>query len=541
MLELLRIRNLALIEDLEMEFTDGLNVLTGETGAGKSFILKALSFVTGEKLEANLVRPGKEKAIVEALFVVDGDDLIIRRELTADSGRSRLYINDQLSSLDVARQLRHSLLVHTSQHGQQQLLLPAYQAAMLDAFMDKPELIAEKDRLLKSMTDIMLKRKKLDETVAELEQKREMLEFQQQEIDKVAPLHGEEEQLEKIRASHKDQADIEDYSGKGLEALLGSSDGPGVYAALGDLEKAVGRLMGLNEDTAQSLSHTTEWFLDIQGKLRDIETTLRNMASESNQSVDIDQIESRLYALSQLKRRLKRPLASILALQDEITETLNFLDNSELERKQLIKEEADACNALASTLATLNDARQNASEKFAKALELELTKLGFSEHVQVAFDFIPTQLHKEREDCVELKGRLLWMPNPGQSPQPLDKIASGGELSRFLLAFVTLMSKNNHNSPVMIFDEVDTGVGGLTLNSVAQSLEELAHSHQLLLITHWPQLAAKAKNHFFIQKNFLDGQTYTNCVPLTGEAITSELSRMAGGGEQGIAFANKLL
>ena len=159
MLELLRIRNLALIEDLEMEFTDGLNVLTGETGAGKSFILKALSFVTGEKLEANLVRPGKEKAIVEALFVVDGDDLIIRRELTADSGRSRLYINDQLSSLDVARQLRHSLLVHTSQHGQQQLLLPAYQAAMLDAFMDKPELIAEKDRLLKSMTDIMLKRK----------------------------------------------------------------------------------------------------------------------------------------------------------------------------------------------------------------------------------------------------------------------------------------------------------------------------------------------------------------------------------------------
>ena len=190
-----------------------------------------------------------------------------------------------------------------------------------------------------------------------------MLFRSQQEIDKVAPLHGEEEQLEKIRASHKDQADIEDYSGKGLEALLGSSDGPGVYAALGDLEKAVGRLMGLNEDTAQSLSHTTEWFLDIQGKLRDIETTLRNMASESNQSVDIDQIESRLYALSQLKRRLKRPLASILALQDEITETLNFLDNSELERKQLIKEEADACNALASTLATLNDARQNASDR----------------------------------------------------------------------------------------------------------------------------------------------------------------------------------
>ena len=541
MLELLRIKNLALIEDLEMEFSQGLNVLTGETGAGKSFILKALSFVTGEKLEANLVRPGKDKAIVEALFVVDDEDLIIRRELTADTGRSRLYINDQLSSLEVARDMRHSLLVHTSQHGQQQLLQAAYQAAMLDAFMQEPELVTQKNNLLKQVNEILAKRKELEQTVIELEQKREMLEFQQLEIDRVAPLPNEEEQLEKLRESHKNHADIENYSDKGLEALLGTVDGTGLYACLGELEKAVGRLMDLDPDLDQELQHTTEWFLDIQGKLRDMESNLRGLSARTSQDADIEHIESRLYALSQLKRRLKRPLASIIALKEEITETLDFLDNSELERKQLIKEEEAACDLLAKTLKRLNDCRQHSAEDFSRALEQELAKLGFSEYVKVAFDFSPVQLHKEREDCVELRGRLLWMPNPGQAPQPLDKIASGGELSRFLLAFVTLMSKNNPESPVMIFDEVDTGVGGLTLNSVAQSLEELSASHQLLLITHWPQLAAKAKNHFFIQKNISEEQTFTHCVALTGEDIAKELSRMAGGCEQGKAFADKLV
>lgn len=541
MLELLRIKNLALIEDLEMEFSGGLNVLTGETGAGKSFILKALGFVTGEKLDANLVRPGKDKAIVEALFIVNGDDLIIRRELTADTGRSRLYINDQLSSLEVAREMRHSLLVHTSQHGQQQLLQPAYQAAMLDAFMNKPELIAEKDRQLKLMNDILAKRKKLEETVVELEQKREILEFQQHEIDKVGPQPNEEEQLEKTREAHKNQAHMETYSARGLEALWGTVEGTGVYASLGDLERAVERLVSLDESLAEELSQTTEWFLDIQSRLREIEAILRNIGAQSAASIDIDQIESRLYALAQLKRKLKRPLSGILALKDEIADTLDYLDNSELERKQLIKEEETACDSLVKTLRDLNEARQKAAETFARALEQELAKLGFSEHVKVAFEFHEIQLHKGREDCTELKGRLLWMPNPGQPPQPLDKIASGGELSRFLLAFVTLMSKNNPESPVMIFDEVDTGVGGLTLNSVALSLEELAKSHQLLLITHWPQLAAKARNHFFIQKSIVDGQTFTNCVPLKGEGIAMELSRMAGGGEQGKAFANKLL
>ena len=524
MLELLRIHDLALIEDIEMEFSSGMNVLTGETGAGKSFILKALNFLTGDRLDTDMVRPGKEKAVVEALFVLDGEETVLRRELLAESGRSRLFLNDRLCSQELVREMRARLVLHTSQHGQQKLLQPSFQAAILDDFLARPDLLEVKERLSRRLADCAARIEALDQARLALEDKRDVLEYQRQEIEKIAPKAGEEEELEARRAAFRNQAGIAENAAKARGALQGDEDGPGLYRQLTSLEKAVDALAGMLDE----FSDAPEMLAGLRISLQELEGRLRGAERGADQAPDIEAIESRLYALAQLKRKLKRPLESIVALHREITENLDFLDDCALNRKGLEQEERELGDALAALLAELNPARRKAAELLGEALQEELKGLGFSEHLRVIFEFNPQVLYAGREDCTELRARLFWQPNPGQPPQPLDRIASGGELSRFLLAVVSLISKNTSERPTLIFDEVDSGVGGLTLNRVAESLQKLAASRQMLLITHWPQLASRAGRHFVVEKEVLDGKTYTRCTRLAPEGIPAELSRMSG-------------
>jgi DNA repair protein RecN (Recombination protein N) len=427
--------------------------------------------------------------------------------------------------------MRAELILHTSQHGQQKLLQPSFQAAILDDFLARPDLLKEKECLTRALADCAARMAALDQARLALEDKREVLEYQQQEIEKVAPRAGEEEELELRRASFRNQAGIVENAAAALGALQGNDDGPGLYRHLSALEKAVEALAGMLDE----FSGAPETLVELRASVRDLEGQLRRAARGAEQEADIEAIEARLFTLAQLKRKLKRPLESIVALQREIAENLDFLDTSKLERGVFEQEERELCAALAALLAVLNPARQEAAERLAQALQEELTGLGFSEHVRVLFEFSPQTLYAGPSayngtcgDCVELKARLFWQPNPGQPPQPLDRIASGGELSRFLLAVVSLMSKNAAERPTLIFDEVDSGVGGLTLNRVADSLERLAASRQMLLITHWPQLAARAQRHFVVEKEVIDGQTYTSCTRLAPSGIPAELSRMSG-------------
>ncbi len=527
MLELLRIRDLALIEDIEMEFAPGMNVLTGETGAGKSFILKALNFLTGERLGTDLVRPGKEKAVVEALFVTGDEEMILRRELSADTGRSRLFLNDRLCSQETIRDMRASLILHTSQHGQQKLLLPSFQAKILDDFMNRPDLLREKDALARALADCAARRVSRENVLRALEEKRDVLEYQLQEIEKIAPKAGEEEELEAKRAAFRNQSGVTENAAAALAALHGGPGGgenAGILPSFAAFERHMSALSRLLDEFAEYPSALEE----IRAVLRDMDAALRKAQGRVLREEDIEAVESRLYALAQLKRKLKRPLDSILALRDEVAENLDFLDSSQLERKKLVLEEQELCDSLAALLARLNPARQEAAAAFSSALESALKDLGFSEHVRVIFDFSPHVLFPGRDDCAELRARLLWRPNPGQPEQPLDRIASGGELSRFLLAVVTLMTRTADETPTLIFDEVDAGVGGATLNRVADSLAHLAQSRQMLLITHWPQLAARAGRHFVVEKDVSDGLTYTRCTRLAPADIDKELARMSG-------------
>ena len=516
MLEYLHIRDLALISDMELEFASGMNVLTGETGAGKSFILKALNFLMGERLGADMVRPGKERAQVEALFMRSGEELIVRRELIAETGRSRLFINDTLASQETIKELRTTRLVHTSQHGQQKLLQPNFQAKLIDDWMNQPDLLAARNTLLKELKEAAERKEALRTRFRELADRRELLEMHLTEIEKVSPAEGEEEQLEAMRAEWRGTEQLRRHYERAQMILRGEETG--LLEQIGHLERALELLAGDDEDMAAYL----ESAVSFRQTIAELERKLRRPPLPQA-DIDPEQIEARLFELAQLKRKLHRTLPEILALREEIQDNLSFLDACTLDIRHVEKREKQLQEQLAGVLALLNPERRKAGESFTRKLESELQGLGFSQYVRVSADWSEVALFP---GCVEDRVRLLWSHNPGQQPQPLDKIASGGELSRFMLAVVSV--QEHDEEATLIFDEVDAGVGGLTLNKVAERLEALAQRRQMLLITHWPQLASRAFRHFRVTKQVKDGKTFTQCIRLDERERKTELARMAG-------------
>lgn len=529
MLEYLRIRNLALIEDAELDFAPGMNVLTGETGAGKSFILKALGFLLGDRLGADMVRQGAEKAQVEAQFQMDGREIVIRRSLLAESGRSRLYVDDALRSQECVRSLREQLLAHASQHGQQQLLQPAFQARLMESTLKDPDLLRRRDELLEQLRSVEARRKELRAREAHLLERRDILEMQQQEIDRVAPEAGEEERLEEQRAIVRAAEQTREQYELALGLLHGEEE-PGLLDMLGRLERCLHQMARTDDSVSEDADAVTA----LRQQLSHLSGRLRRPPLPEDMP-DVEQMEERLYALAQLKRKLHRSLDEILELREEIRENISFLDACALDITLLDKEEKQLAAQLQEVLSALLPQRREAAADFARQLEEELRQLGFSEQVRVIPDFMPQEVWP---GLMDEKVRILWAPNPGQAPQPLDRIASGGELSRFLLALMSVRPKAE--SATYIFDEVDAGVGGLTLNKLAENLENLAKQRQMLVITHWPQLAARAQKHFQISKTIRDNATFTTCVPLDARQRHAELVRMAGGGQQGEALAASL-
>ena len=536
MLELLRIKNLALIEDAELEFSPGLNALTGETGAGKSFIMRAVDFLMGERMDARLVRPGAEKATVEALFVLPEGETVIRRELSAETGRSRVFINDALSSQPTIRDMKPGLVVHTSQHGQQRLLSPAFQAEVLDGFLPDPTLLTDRDAALAALEDVLQRQAQIKARFQDMEKQRDFLEFQKKEIEKVDPQPDEENELEELKKVLKDRERAGECLQNALDVLHGEVGLLDAMTLLTREMEIIARLFPGFEDDRDAIE-------ELRMLLHDLDTRLRkgpeNLSDDEEEPRSLDQIEARLFDLARLKRKLRRGLDEIVDLKREIDENLSFLDASALDLKALKKEEEAAATRLKEVLKRLNRAREKAAKELSIRIVDELADLGFSEHVKVYFEF---DVREPYPGCEDKRGRLMWVPNPGQAPQPLDKIASGGELSRFLLALVTLRGNGGDQDalPSLIFDEVDAGIGGLTLGAVGGKLRALADRQQVLLITHWPQLAGKADRHFLIRKDVVGDATFTNCHRLEGDDIRAELSRMAGGGEQGDALAAKL-
>ncbi len=528
MLEYLRIRDLALIEDTELDFTKGMNVLTGETGAGKTFILKAIQFLLGEKLTADMVRNGKEKAQVEAIFYIGETEYMLRRELMAETGRSRFFLNGNVSTQEIMKELRPALILHVGQHGQQRLLQPGFQAGLVDDFIEDKSLLQQKEECIKALKNSIQEKQSLLAKIETLKDKRELLEMQQAEIEKVNPEQGEEENLENLRQQFKSIDHIQQAYDEGLEILFGNDGSGGLIHQLNQLERVISTLTK-DTDFEHDMDTAYDSLLNFQEEVKELSNKFRNVPSPDIESdMSLNDIESRLYQLAQLKRKLNRSIEQILTLKEEVEENLSFLDACGLDIKTIEKKEKALTHELQEILTKTNLAREKAAKTFCTALQEELRGLGFSEKVQVLPEFVEHNVIKESlEPCIEKTVRLLWAPNPGQHAQPLDKIASGGELSRFLLAVIGLQ-QSQYEDATLIFDEVDAGVGGITLNRVAERLSALAEKRQMLLITHWPQLAARGKNHFKITKEFIGDETYSRCVRLNEEQKQKELERMAG-------------
>ncbi|SDN65820.1 DNA repair protein RecN (Recombination protein N) [Desulfonauticus submarinus] len=522
MLEYLRIKNFSLLADQEMELSSGLNVFTGETGAGKSLLLKALTSLLGGSGQKITLRDETKKGIIEGVFIESDNEWIIRREVL--SKRSRFFINDILASSAKVRELGDRLLLYVSQHGHKRLLNPKLATVLVDAFLLE-DLKVKKEELCKKIDTLLKEKLKLEQKISELKEKKDFLAFQQKEIEKVNPKPGEEEELlgkvSKIKEEQKRYEKVEQ-----LLALFNTrhfmEDFRELLDALGELAE--------DKDFLSYYEQAQDFFYllqELEGKLGKY---------EFQPTYELDRLESRLYALANLKRKFNKSLEEIIRLKEEIEENLSFLDASKLELSKILKKEIKLKKELELVLQDLNKLREDKSRELAIKLKEELKSLGFSQGLEIYFQPYDFLLYDELK---ERRFKLLWQPNPGVNLEPLNKIASGGELSRFLLALMTLQGADRDT---IIFDEIDTGIGGLTLLKVGEKIKQLAEKQQILLITHWPQLAVLADKHFRVEKKSKAKETIIVCKELKSKAERQqELSRMAGGGTQGDVLAQSLL
>ncbi len=527
MLELLRIKNFPLIEDVEIEFHQGLNVITGESGAGKSIILRAMDFAMGENLSSKAIMPVKEKGFVELLFYLEDEELLIRREISSH-GRSRIYINDKLSSKNRLKELRNQLIIYTSQHEQHRLLRPEYHTRLLDEHLPD-ELIQEKQQVIKRLTQLEGKIQGIKFKLSDIESKKDFFEYQLEEIKRVSPLPNEDEILLKKREELKNSAILGEKIQQALE-VLGTDEFSIIdqLIRLGTTVKSISTLEPEFKEISEEIEHAKEILTELEARLRNYPIGIEEVN-------ELEKIEARLFEIEQLKKKLGKTLDEILGLKEEMEATISKKDELRLELKNLERERHALLLSLKNIVESINRKRIEKAKELAKKLKEELLALGFEKHIEIAFNFSPVTLF---DDIEEQRARIIWRPNPGQELQPIDKIASGGELSRIFLAIITT---TNQHLPTLIFDEVDSGIGGLTLTRVAQKIKELSKRHQIILITHWPQLAYLADRHFRVHKEIINSQTITKCNALNGEEIKNELARMAGGGPQGKALAQQLL
>lgn len=529
MLEFLKIKNLALIQDAEIEFSPGLNVITGESGAGKSIILKALDFALGERLNSDIIRPNKEKASVEALFTLNKEEVLVKREIIKRSGRSRIYINDSLCTQKTLKSLREKLILYTSQHEQHKLIKPEYHTQLLDQYIPS-DLLIKKNNTLEQIRKIQETKNKLKQRICDLDTKKELMGFQLQEIKKIAPKPKEDQILLQKRENLRNSAKLGEKIQQALDVLCSPE-----FSLLENIFKFQAIIQNITsldpdfKDILGEIEHTRDIFHDLESRLRSYPVGLKDI-------YELEQIEARLWELEQLKKRLNKSLDEIIKFQEELELNISTRDKLDLELKEIEKKETNILNQLKEITNQINIARREVSTEISKKLKHELLDLGFERHIEIYFEFFSKKIHLEVE---EQRAKIMWKPNPGQKLQPLNNIVSGGELSRVFLGLISISIPEE--MPTLIFDEVDTGIGGLTLLKIGKKIKELSKQHQVLLITHWPQLASLADRHFKVHKEVIDKQTYTRCNLLKGKEVEEELSRMAGGGEQGRILASQLL
>lgn len=553
MLLSLHIQNIALIEECRLSLENGLNILSGETGAGKSIIIDALSFVLGSRADKSLIRYGAPSATVEAQFAVSADlyplmqelglepedTLIIRRTMT--DTRNDVKVNGQGFSLAMLKRLTSALVDIHGQHEHQSLLSVASHLSLLDRYAQSEveplaAQVQEAYRQYKTIRSQLLSFGDERERARKLE----TLAFQIEDIEKVAPKEGEEEELLANREKMRNAEKIVSSVAK-TYAVLDGEEGSGALPALSmaySVLVSVSRYDPAIEELAARLD-------SARIEVDDIASTLRDYAD----SFDYDgraqeRVESRVDAIKRLKRKYGATVEEVLQSLDEFRAEYDRLSTAQEEIDRLQDRLSDATAALYNACMRLSKARRAAAERFENEIAQQLAQLAMK-GTRFAVRFAPLPADDDFEDSVSANGfdsvEFLISPNEGEPLKPLAKIASGGEMSRFMLALKSILASLDHID-TLVFDEIDTGISGVVAHTVAQKLYDISRTKQVIAITHLPQLASFAAHHYLISKATTEGKTRTYLTLLQGDDRIGEVARLAGSTtREGLAHAVSLI
>lgn len=537
MIRYLAIRNLAVLEAVTVEFEHSFNILTGETGAGKSILVEAVGLLLGGRATPDLIRTGADGASVEALFEEpDGSEVIVRREITSH-GRSRAFINGGLATAGALRDLSQRLVEMHGQHEHQLLLDPSHHLPLLDTSAGLTAMASDVAAAFEAVRVIRTRIDRLRMDDRERAARLEMVAFQLTELDKASPRPGEDDSLTATRQVLRNADRLARLCGEGYAELYESETS--VLTGLARVWKRVSELaeleprFGLHVEARDS----------VKAQLDDLALTLRDFgASLDNSPSRLQETEERLAVLERLKRKHGPTLDDVVEKWTQLQSEHTLLTQGEAGADELDRALQQASATFLAKAGTLSVKRHTAAVTFARALEGELASL--------AMDRTRFEVRLLTDERIESwtpsgidAGEFFLSPNPGEDLKPLVRIVSGGELSRVMLALKTLATADA-SGRTLIFDEVDAGIGGRVATVVGEKLRGLGHQFQVLCITHLPQIAAAGDSHFHIEKQVEHNRTTTSVRRLDEEARVEELARMIGGRDAGVqarAGARELL
>ncbi len=532
MLRLLHIENIAVIEQAEIVFEDGFNVMTGETGAGKSIVIDAISAILGERAYRDMIRTGTSRAAVRAIFdrvpelpwfaengVPYDAETDIRRELTAD-GKNLCRVNGTAVTVGVLKKLGVQLINIHGQHDSAALFDEAQHLTVLDSFAEDE---AERAAYAERYEAVRALRREIDRLSMDESEKLRRMESLQYQIDELTKAHlrpGEEEELEARRKLMQNAEKLSDGLHEASACLDGDSQTDGAATLLGQAERALARLARIDDQ----LAPLQETVADLMYRVRDCaEQVAEQVDALSFSEAELDDVEQRLDILHRLHRKYGPTCEEMLAYLEKAKNELDEIEFSSDRVEQLKKKLRAAEQAAQEAALVLRERRKRAGEQLSARICSELAELDMKK-VEFSCVFTETELTPLGADAVA----FYMTANAGEALKPLSKVASGGELARIMLALKNVLAERDR-VPTLIFDEVDTGVSGRAAQRVAEKLLAVSRTKQVLCVTHLPQLAALADTHFRIAKREADGRTYTSVTPLDFEGRRQELARIIGG------------
>ena len=532
MLSILHIENIAVIECADISFDAGFNVLTGETGAGKSIVIDAISAILGERAYRDMIRTGAEKASVRGVFIdvpelswfaengVPYDpEIVIHREIFLD-GKNICRVNGTLVTVSILRKLGIQLINIHGQHDSASLFDENNHLVFLDSYAENEDLRNTYFGLFEQVNSLRKEIQRMNMDEGEKLRRIETLRYQIEEISKAELEADEDNQLEQRRKLLQNAEKLSDGIQAASACLYGDDDSDGAASLLADAEREIAKLSRYT-DAYESLR---EKLADLMYQVEDIAEEVRDIRNDLSYSPDeLEEIETRLDVIHRLKRKYGGSCEEILAYlenaQKELDE-IEFADDTiERLKKKLVKAENEALEAAIK----LRQNRKKYAKQLSEQILIELAQLDMP-RVQFSCEFTETELTSNGIDMVA----FYMSANAGEALKPLNKVASGGELARIMLAMKNVLAEQDQVS-TLIFDEVDTGVSGRAAQKVAEKLRSVAKNKQVLCVTHLPQLAALASTHFLIDKHEKGGRTFTTVNPLDLEGRKKELARIIGG------------